>query len=70
MPFRRFSLLIAVIVLTLGLDVSVRAQNDAPAWSANLADLRRAANLIPGRRPARINVVKFAESRRTKNFSV
>jgi len=26
--------------------------------------------LIPGRKPLRINVLKFAESRRTKNFSV
>ncbi|HEV2201490.1 MAG TPA: MBL fold metallo-hydrolase [Bryobacteraceae bacterium] len=33
-------------------------------------DLRQAARLIPGRRPLRINVVKFAESRRTMNFSV
>jgi glyoxylase-like metal-dependent hydrolase (beta-lactamase superfamily II) len=42
----------------------------APAWTANLEDIRRTASLIPGRRPARINFVKFAESRRTKNFSV
>ena len=48
----------------------LRAQNPAPGWSANLADVRRVASLIPGRRPLRINVVKFAESRRTKNFSI
>jgi glyoxylase-like metal-dependent hydrolase (beta-lactamase superfamily II) len=35
-----------------------------------LDDLRQAARLIPGRKPLRVNVVKFAESRRTKNFSV
>ena len=48
----------------------LREQNAAPAWTANLADLRRVASVIPGRHPLRINVLKFAESRRTKNFSV
>ena len=38
--------------------------------AATLGELREAARLIPGRRPLRINVVKFAESRRTKNFSI
>ena len=42
----------------------------APAWTASLDDIRRTASLIPGRRPLRINFLKFAESRRTKNFSV
>src|SRR5712691_12921256 len=41
-----------------------------PAWSADLADIRRVATLIPGRKPLRINVLKFAESHRTKNFTV
>jgi glyoxylase-like metal-dependent hydrolase (beta-lactamase superfamily II) len=41
-----------------------------PAWSANIADIRRVAAMIPGARPLRINMLKFAESRRTKNFSV
>src|SRR5215471_20264997 len=39
-------------------------------WSADISEIRRTAALIPGRRPSRINVLKFAESRRTKNFSV
>jgi glyoxylase-like metal-dependent hydrolase (beta-lactamase superfamily II) len=43
---------------------------DRPAWSASIEDLRRTAALIPGPRPLRINFLKFAESRRTKNFSV
>ena len=47
----------------------LQAQN-APAWTASLEDIRRTAALIPGRRPLRINFLKFAESRRTKNFSV
>jgi len=48
----------------------LRAQTAPPAWSANIADARRVASVIPGRRPLRINVVKFAESRRTRNFSL
>ena len=42
----------------------------APQQAGSLDDLRRVANLIPGKRPLRINVLKFAESRRTKNFAV
>jgi len=40
------------------------------AWSANIDEIRRAAQTIPGPPPRRLNVRKFAESRRTKNFSV
>jgi glyoxylase-like metal-dependent hydrolase (beta-lactamase superfamily II) len=40
------------------------------AWTADINRIRQAAHMIPGRAPLRINVVKFAESRRTKNFSV
>lgn len=32
--------------------------------------IRQTARTIPGARPLRVNVLKFAESRRTKNFSV
>ena len=39
-------------------------------WTANIDQIRQAARMIPGQAPLRINVVKFAESRRTKNFSV
>jgi glyoxylase-like metal-dependent hydrolase (beta-lactamase superfamily II) len=50
------------------------AQAAAPApsqaWSADLNDIRRVATMIPGPRPLRINMLKFAESHRTKNFSV
>jgi glyoxylase-like metal-dependent hydrolase (beta-lactamase superfamily II) len=41
-----------------------------PAWHADLAEIRQVAGMIPGPRPLRVNVVKFAESRRTKNFAV
>ena len=61
-------LLLAIVAGVCG--AQLRAQNAAPTWSANIADVRRVAGLIPGRRPLRINVVKFAESRRTKNFSI
>ena len=47
-----------------------RAQNAAPSWTADLATVRSLARVIPGPRPLRLNVIKFAESRRTKNFSV
>ena len=67
------TLAIAVLLLSVaaprGTGVPVRARN-APGWTASLDDIRRTAALIPGRRPLRINVLKFAESRRTKNFSV
>lgn len=50
--------------------VTVRAQGPAVAWTASPDDIRRTAALIPGARPLRLNFLKFAESRRTKNFSV
>ncbi|OFW49090.1 MAG: hypothetical protein A3G77_10000 [Acidobacteria bacterium RIFCSPLOWO2_12_FULL_68_19] len=40
------------------------------SWTADIADIRRVAALIPGPRPLRLNYRRFAESRRTKNFSV
>lgn len=46
------------------------AAQGGSSWTANIDDIRRAAALIPGPRPVRINFLKFAESRRTKNFSV
>ena len=39
-------------------------------WTANIDQIRQAARMIPGKAPLRINVLKFAESRRAKNFSV
>jgi len=46
------------------------AQAPATHWSADLPAIRRLAAMIPGQRPLRINMLKVAESRRTKNFSV
>ena len=39
-------------------------------WTADIGEIRQASKLIPGRAPLRINVLKFAESRRAKKFSV
>ncbi len=70
---RKLSCLAAPILLGMAVRtvaVPVRAQTPAPLWTADLNAVRYAAAVIPGRRPLRINVLKFAESRRTKNFSV
>ena len=71
------------VTLLLFVCALAAAQGDRPAvpspsepsstaqpWSANLSDIRRVAAMIPGPRALRINMLKFAESRRTKNFSV
>jgi glyoxylase-like metal-dependent hydrolase (beta-lactamase superfamily II) len=62
------------ILLAIGLVrmsvIATRAQNAPPEWHASLPGIRAAAALIPGRRPLRLNLLKFAESRRTKNFSI
>jgi glyoxylase-like metal-dependent hydrolase (beta-lactamase superfamily II) len=39
-------------------------------WTAEIAAIRQTAAATPGAKPLRVNVVKFAESRRTKNFAV
>jgi glyoxylase-like metal-dependent hydrolase (beta-lactamase superfamily II) len=69
MSSRFVAAFLVATVCTSGL-VAAHAQNPASAWMANLADVRSTARLIPGPRPLRLNVLKFAESRRTKNFSV
>src|ERR1041385_1083767 len=62
----------AFLLVSSGVAVVLQARQPAsrPAWTADLSDIRRVATLIPGRKPLRINVLKFAESHRTKNFSV
>src|SRR5215467_7724840 len=39
-------------------------------WTVDINEIRHVAGLIPGRAPLRINVLKFAESLRSKKFSV
>ena len=60
---------LAVVSTTLA-GAPTHAQSAPQAWNARLENIRRTAALIPGRRPLRLNILKFAESRRTKNFSV
>jgi glyoxylase-like metal-dependent hydrolase (beta-lactamase superfamily II) len=64
----RSARLLAIVLLAVA--AAVEAQDTGSTWTANIADVRAAARLIPGARPLRINVAKFAESRRTKNFSI
>jgi glyoxylase-like metal-dependent hydrolase (beta-lactamase superfamily II) len=66
-----------VSLLLLGLGAAfglARAEAPAteasPSWSADIEQIRQVAGMIPGPRPIRVNVIKFAESQRTKNFSV
>jgi glyoxylase-like metal-dependent hydrolase (beta-lactamase superfamily II) len=62
-------LLLAAGVFRIG-PAQAGAQNQIEEWRASLPEIRTTAALIPGRRPQRVNMLKFAESRRTKNFSV
>src|ERR1700690_283293 len=50
--------------------VHTRAAEPSSPWSADLNQIRQVAGMIPGLRPLRVNVIKFAESRHTKNFAV
>jgi glyoxylase-like metal-dependent hydrolase (beta-lactamase superfamily II) len=66
--------LLTLVLTTLGVVAGVAPRGgvhgQVPAWAADVAEARRVAGLLPGPKPLRLNVVKFAESRRTKNFSV
>jgi len=50
--------------------VAVVAPAYAQPFSADLSAIRQAAKSMPGALALRVNVVKFAESRRTKNFAI
>jgi glyoxylase-like metal-dependent hydrolase (beta-lactamase superfamily II) len=67
---RKIILFFAVVVGLCAVSALAPAAENAPPWHADLADIRQAAGLLPGARPLRVNVIKFAESRRTKNFAV
>jgi len=49
---------------------SAQKQPADSLWSVRLDEIRQVAAMIPGRRALRINVLKFAESRRSKKVSV
>ncbi len=50
--------------------LAIAAPASAQPFSADLTAIRQAAKSTPGALPLRVNVVKFAESRRTKNFAI
>lgn len=60
----------AWLLLALCAPPAMAAESLAASWTADLAEIRRLAHLVPGPLPTRINVEKFAESRRSKKFSV
>ncbi len=60
----------SALTLCAGLLAATGANADTAAWSADIGEVRHVASLLPGARPLRINILKFAESRRTKNFSI
>ena len=63
--------LMALVALACGTMAPFsRLHGQEAAWTADIATARRVAALVPGPKPLRVNVVTFAESRRTKNFSV
>ena len=62
-------LLIASAVLA-SFAQSPQNQTTSLPWTVRLDEIRHVAGMIPGRRPLRVNMLKFAESRRSKKFSV
>jgi len=50
--------------------VASTAPTHAQGFSADIGEIRKVSATIPGARALRVNVIKFAESRRTKNFSI
>ena len=65
-----WSLLLATAAALPSYAQSVQKQPADSAWSVQLDQIRQVAAMIPGRRALRVNVLKFAESRRSKKFSV
>jgi glyoxylase-like metal-dependent hydrolase (beta-lactamase superfamily II) len=56
----------ALLATVLALCPASAAEN----FGADIAAIRAASAAMPGAKPLRINVIKFAESRRTKNFAI
>jgi glyoxylase-like metal-dependent hydrolase (beta-lactamase superfamily II) len=66
------SFVLAMLALIVSAVFAQSSQDQAPegSWTAQLEQIRQVAHMIPGRRALRINVLKFAESHRSKKFSV
>jgi len=58
--------IIALALLIIASAAPARAQ----VFSADIGEIRKVSATIPGARALKVNVIKFAESRRTKNFSI
>jgi len=62
---------LSLLLLAFGMtSAEALAAETSPLWSADIDQVRQVGRMIPGPRPLRVNVIKFAESRRTKNFAV
>lgn len=66
----RLSLLLVAAAALASFGQSPQSQSGGSAWTVRLDQIRQVAGIIPGRRALRINMLKFAESRRSKKFSV
>jgi glyoxylase-like metal-dependent hydrolase (beta-lactamase superfamily II) len=68
----RFCLFLVLVAFQALISFAQPPQNEAggSSWAVRLDQIRQVAGMIPGRRALRINVLKFAESRRSKKFSV
>ena len=70
-PMKRAFHVVLIALLSAMAALQTRgAQQKDQVWTADIDPIRQMARMIPGRRPLRINVLKFAESRRSKKFSV
>ncbi|HLH09050.1 MAG TPA: MBL fold metallo-hydrolase [Terriglobales bacterium] len=69
---RKTCLLLAILGFIAPTVFGQSSQNQTPEapWSAQIEQIRQVARMIPGRRALRINALKFAESHRSKKFSV
>jgi glyoxylase-like metal-dependent hydrolase (beta-lactamase superfamily II) len=66
----RLFAIIAVSAVWPSIAQGQQTRFDASSWTVQIDQIRQVAAMIPGRRALRINVLKFAESRRSKKFSV
>ena len=66
----RLLVMLAVSAVWLPFARGQQSPPDASPWTVQIDQIRQVAAMIPGRRALRINVLKFAESRRSKKFSV
>lgn len=66
----RLCLLLLAGSAALAVAQSLQNEPGSSLWSVRLDQIRQVGAMMPGRRALRINTLKFAESRRSKKFSV